>query len=132
MRPWLGASTGEDSSFPLANEEEDELIKRMRDELRVEESTQKRSEVGVEEWEKRLEGLRGVVGGRPRKWEEDERILKSLGEAPELGELEKELEKRRRKKRVKKGSEEDCEETDESEEETETESEKDSEDDEER
>jgi len=131
MRPSLGASTG-DSSFPLAGEEEDELIKRMRDELRVEESTQKRSEAGVDEWEKRLEGLRGVVEGRPRKWEEDERIAKSLGEVPELGELEKELEKRRQKKRVKKGSEEDCEETDESEEETETESEKDSEDDEER
>jgi len=130
MRPWLGASTGEDSSFPLANEEEDELIKRMRDELRVEESTQKRSEVGVEEWEKRLEGLRGVVGGRPRKWEEDERVSKSLGEAPELGELERELEKRRRKKREKK--EDESEETEESEDETETESEKDSEDDEER
>lgn len=130
MRPSLGASTG-DSSFPLAGEEEDELIKRMRDELRVEESTQKRSEAGVDEWEKRLEGLRGVVEGRPRKWEEDERIAKSLGEVPELGELEKELEKRRQKKREKKESE-DSEETEESEDETETESEKDSEDDEER
>ncbi|GAA5967560.1 hypothetical protein JCM3765_007394 [Sporobolomyces pararoseus] len=125
-------STDFSSSLSGGNDEEDELLKKMGDELSVEEKERGRNEGRVEKWEERLNGLKGVV---PSSGGGGERIRTStLGDGPpELGELEREL--RRRKKREekrnegKKGSDDEDSETDSESETTETESEESNEDD---
>lgn len=115
------------------SEEEDELFQRMRDELKVEEKESSRNRIGVEKWEERINGLKGVVpssagggGGERIRTTND-----TLGDGPpELGELERELRRRKkREERRKKGksgknstSEEEEEDSSETETETETES----------
>ncbi|BGP35774.1 hypothetical protein JCM10296v2_007626 [Rhodotorula toruloides] len=97
FRPSLGPSTGDvaPSSFGIGREEDD-LIRRLRDELKVEEKTNKRDEEGTKEWEKRMEGLRGVAAGPARSagLTED-----ALGVPPDLGELEKAVKRKQRKTR---------------------------------
>jgi len=62
-RPSLGAVTGVSQFESEEDSEEGELMRRMRDELDIEDSTRKRREEGVGEWEKRFEGLKGVGEG---------------------------------------------------------------------
>ncbi|BGP27997.1 hypothetical protein JCM10295v2_006984 [Rhodotorula toruloides] len=97
FRPSLGASTSDvaPSSFGVSGEEDD-LIRRLRDELSLEEKTRKRDEEGTKEWEKRLEGLKGVVAGSARTAgpEGD-----ALGVPSELGELERGVKRKQKKAR---------------------------------
>ncbi|KAL7339940.1 hypothetical protein BJY59DRAFT_231808 [Rhodotorula toruloides] len=97
FRPSLGASTGDvaPSSFGVGGEEED-LMWRLRDGLSIEEKTRKRDEDGTKEWEKRMEGLKGVAAGPARSAGP---VGDALGVPPDLGELEKAVKRKQRKAR---------------------------------
>ncbi|GAA6023846.1 hypothetical protein JCM11491_006316 [Sporobolomyces phaffii] len=116
------------------DDDEDDLIRRMRDEVKVEANTSRRNEAGVETWQARINGLRGVVGDDNGGGGQGERI-RGLEDAPPpgLGRLERELDRRKRKDEKKRSQRHDDDDDDsdsesDSESETETESERDSED----
>lgn len=95
FRPSLGASTGDvaPSSFGVGAEEDD-LLRKLRDELSVEEKMRKRDEEGTKEWEKRMEGLKGVAAGPARSAGPTGDVL---GVPPDLGELEKAVKRKQKK-----------------------------------
>lgn len=102
-RPTL-EGTGSSTTFDsFGGDEKDELMKRMRDELSVEGRENERNEDGMKRWEERMKGLRGVVpSGSSKQKEGEARIEKDLGDAPQLGDLERELAKRKRKEEKKR------------------------------
>ncbi|GAA5853916.1 hypothetical protein JCM8547_008156 [Rhodosporidiobolus lusitaniae] len=113
MRPSLGSTVGDLGGEGGGEGEEDDLLKRMRDELELEGRTREREEEAVGEWEKRLEGLRGVVSNSSAATNELGRGRLEDGPPPPtgLGKLEKAL-RRREKRREKRRGGEQWEETD--------------------
>ncbi|GAA5884080.1 hypothetical protein JCM6882_002131 [Rhodosporidiobolus microsporus] len=121
-RPSLGGvgSLGEEEGLGEGGEEGD-LLRRMQEEVDVEGRVRERDEAGVEGWEKRMEGLKGVVPGASSSTSSAPAGLQD-GPPPDVGELERAV-RRRERRRAKKGGragEEDEEETSSSEEETTT------------
>ncbi|GAA5871438.1 hypothetical protein JCM3774_005600 [Rhodotorula dairenensis] len=94
FRPSLGAATGDVDADLEAGSEADDLIRRLRDELKLEEKVNSRNEANASRWEERLEGLKGVVAGGARGPDR----TGGIGTPPDLGELERQLEKRRIKR----------------------------------
>ncbi|GAA5836373.1 hypothetical protein JCM11251_001475 [Rhodosporidiobolus azoricus] len=103
-RPSLGGPGffGEDGGLGEGGEEED-LMRRMREEMEIEGRVKKRDQEGVGEWEKRMEGLKGVV---PSAGGPSSSAVGGLRDAPprDVGELEGAM-KRRVKRREKKKQE---------------------------
>ncbi|GAA5987335.1 hypothetical protein JCM11641_002689 [Rhodosporidiobolus odoratus] len=103
MRPSFGAAVGDLPGVRGGRgDEEDELVRRMRDEVELEGKVRRREEETAEEWEKRLERLKGVVPGSAAV---REGTGVPEGSPPGLGELERAVEKRKRKERRKSGRE---------------------------
>lgn len=102
FRPSLGAATGDlDAGFEAGGEEED-LIRRLRDELKLEEKVNARNEASTSRWDQRLEHLKGVVAGGSAPAPER---TGGIGTPPDLGELERQLQ-RRRLRRERRGKHE--------------------------
>lgn len=107
FRPSLGAATGDldvaDAKGFEAGSAEDDLIRRLRDELSLEEKVTSRNEAITSSWDARLEGLKDVVAGGPVAAGQ----AGSIGTPPDLGELERQLKKRQRKRDRRKGATDD-------------------------
>ncbi|GAA5982774.1 hypothetical protein JCM10908_006779 [Rhodotorula pacifica] len=104
FRPSLGAATGDldvGAKGFEAGSAEDDLIRRLRDELQLEDKVNSRNEASTSRWEDRLEGLKGVVAGVPAATQPG-----GIGTPPGLGELERQVKKRqkRRERRERRGS----------------------------
>lgn len=102
FRPSLGAATGDldvaDAKRFEAGSAEDDLIRRLRDELNLEEKVNSRKGASTSGWAARLEGLKGVVAGGPAGQ------AGSIGTPPDLGELERQLRKQQRKRDRRRGA----------------------------
>ncbi|KAG0660754.1 hypothetical protein C6P46_004438 [Rhodotorula mucilaginosa] len=107
FRPSLGAATGDldvaDAKGFEAGSAEEDLIRRLRDELSLEEKVTSRNEASTSSWDARLEGLKGVVAGGPVAAGQ----AGSIGTPPDLGELERQLKKRQRKRDRRRGATDD-------------------------
>lgn len=107
FRPSLGAATGDldvaDAKGFEAGSAEDDLIRRLRDELSLEEQVNSRNEASTSGWDARLEGLKGVVAGGPVAAGQ----AGAIGTPPDLCELERQLKKRQRKRDRRRGATDD-------------------------
>jgi len=98
-------SFSKDLDFDLGGGEENELMRRMRDELDVEDRESKRNEKDVEKWEERIKGLKeGVtISSSTKDTSSVVNAERIGGEVPQLGELERELNRRKKKEEKRRG-----------------------------
>lgn len=141
FRPSRGAATGDVDPGPSgfeAGSQEDDLMRRLRDELKLEANVQAREEDAVAGFDARLQKLKefSAVEGAARMARGAEAgpgsgaeagALPDIGQPPDLGELERPRRKREKRLKAGKGEGSDSESTDSSTEESSREASSDSE-----